>query len=178
MRGCVLSVTGRRSVYYGQKAVVALVIALALLISGYGSGGDAVSTKSNSDSGIESAIDRFQDAESYGQRRDILATLTADSPQRDFLSGSDENYRFTRERLDTAQYRIEYIKRRDIKIDGDNATLFADAAETRSDASADGSLETSVAPGILFELRKVDGTWLVHDVLSWQRQQRRIIGGR
>ncbi|MDY6810866.1 MAG: hypothetical protein SW127_17925 [Actinomycetota bacterium] len=114
---------------------------------------------------------------SNGSRRDILATLTPDSPQRQFYAGSDEDFDITREALNAAKYRLEYIKRRDLKIDDTDATFYADGAETRTDVSEDGSPSTMIRPGILIEVkRSADGTWLVHDVVSERRQADRELG--
>jgi hypothetical protein len=126
---------------------------------------------------VYAALDRYQHAKSTGSLRDILATLTPDSPQRQFYAGSEEDFSFTREALNVAQYRLEFIDRRDLTIDGDEATFYADSAETRTDTSEDGSPSTLIRPNILIEVtRRADGQWLVHDVVSERRQSDRELG--
>ncbi|MDL9944582.1 hypothetical protein QSJ19_03075 [Gordonia sp. ABSL11-1] len=157
---------------------VATAIAALLLLTACGSPEEegSVSLASSQDD-VYAALDRYQQAKSTGSRRDILATLTPDSPQRQFYAGSDEDFDITREALNIAKYRLEFIKRRDLTIDDTEATFYADSAETRSDTSEDGTPSTTIRPGILIEVkRRVDGTWLVHDVVSQRRQADRELG--
>ncbi|GAA1481500.1 hypothetical protein GCM10009624_19400 [Gordonia sinesedis] len=125
---------------------------------------------------VNQALDRYQQAKSSGSRRDILATLTADSPQRESYAGSDEDFDITREALNIAEYRMEFTNRRDVKISDGDATMIADREVTRNDISEDGSPVTQVEPGFLIEVKRVDGTWLIHDVVSRARQQERELG--
>ncbi|QTI69416.1 hypothetical protein [Gordonia polyisoprenivorans] len=137
-----------------------------------------MSAESDAGRGISAALDRYQQAKSAGSRRDILATLTANSPQRALLAGSDEDFAATRAMLDDAQYREEFINRRDYEIAGDTATLRSDHAVTRSDRTDDRIPSTAVTKDILIEAENVDGAWLIHDVVSPQRQIMREIEGR
>ncbi|MFT4397899.1 hypothetical protein ACLTEW_23505 [Gordonia lacunae] len=159
-----------------RQLVVRVFTVLFLLVFAVACNPGEASVSSDQD-GIYAALDRYQNAKSTGSRRDILSTLTADSPQRQFLAGSDEDYAITREMLDSVRYRQEYTKRRDLKVTGDDATLIADFAETRDDRSDDRELITTVSPGILIEAKKVNGTWMIHDVVSEKRQQLRQLGG-
>ncbi|AFA75903.1 hypothetical protein GPOL_c49090 [Gordonia polyisoprenivorans VH2] len=79
--------------------------------------------------------------------------------------------------LDDAQYREEFINRRDYEISGDTATLRSDHAVTRSDRTDDRVPSTAVTKDILIEAEKIDGAWLIHDVVSPQRQMMREIEG-
>ncbi len=132
---------------------------------------------SDSEVAISMAVDRYQQAKSKGSRQDILATLTADSPQRALLAGSDDDFAVTRSMLNDAQYRQEFINRREYKIADATASLMADYSETRSDRTDDRTPLTTVTNDMLVEAKKVDGVWLIHAVLTPQRQMMRDIEG-
>ena len=124
---------------------------------------------------IHAAVDRYEHANSHGSRRDILATLTADSPEREFLSGSDEAFAERRKQLDAAQYSEKYINRRDLTITGDTATLTTDYSETRTDGTSTGTPSQSYGKDIEFTLKTVDGEWLIYEITTPALRNDRIL---
>lgn len=156
--------------------LVGALLGVLVMVFGCDSEEESISPKSTAEAGVSAALDRYQAAKSTGSRQDILACLTSDSPQRALLAGSDEDFAVTREVLDDAQYSERFVKRRDYKIVDNYASLVADVEETRSDRTDDRKPTTSTAEGILVEAREVNGQWLIHDVLSRQRQIMRDLG--
>lgn len=160
--------------FVGLLGLVGALLAGVLIGCGT-DGGQSRSSTTAEQAGVYSALDRYQHANSTGSRQDILATLTPDSPRRALLAGTDEDFALTRQRLDAAHYSETYTNRRELKINGDKATLMADFTESRSDASADGSIETRTEREILIEAHRINGVWLIHEVLSPEARQAKIL---
>ena len=150
--------------------------AMALLFLIAGCGGREEESKSTSALlQVYAAVDRYQHANSTGSRRDMLATLTPDSPDREFLNGSDQAFDERRKELNTVKYSEEYTNRRDLKIVGDTATLTTDYAETRTDGTSAGAPMTIEGKDIEFTLKRGDGTWLVYEATTPQLRNTRIV---
>lgn len=111
--------------------------------------------------GVYAAVDRYHDADSHGTRGEVLAILTLDSPKRGRYSGSDEDFAISREALNASNYLSQALNKRDLKINGDSATLVADKHTTRDDVPI-----PIVGKGLLYELTRVDGTWLIYDTAA------------
>ena len=135
----------------------------------------APTSTSAEESHVNAAVDRYEHANSHGSRRDILATLTADSPERELLRGSDEAFAERRKQLDAAQYSEKYTNRRDLTITGDTATLTTDYVETRSDGSPTGTPRTLTGQDIEFTLKRVDGEWLIYETTTPALRNDRIL---
>lgn len=159
------------------RALVGVLSGMLMFVAACGSLEKSMPASSDSKAAISTALDRYQQAKSTGSRLEILATLTADSPQRALLAGSDDDFAVTRSMLNDGQYRQELINRRDYGIAGDTASLMADYSETRSDRTDDRTPLTTVTKDLRVEAKKVDGVWLIHDVLTPQRQMMRDIEG-
>lgn len=126
------------------------------------------------DAGINDALNRYELAMNKGGRRDILGVLTEDSPQRQFYAGSDEDFAITREYMSEIKYKFAFTKRREVAQSDNSGTVRTDIAETRT--IADEPASTQIKPNYLVEVRKVGSIWVVHDVVSEQRQLNRELG--
>ncbi|WP_442902985.1 MULTISPECIES: Rv0361 family membrane protein [Gordonia] len=160
-----------------RTVVVVTTMTLLLLIAACGTHEETSMPTSTSaeESHVNAAVDRYEHANSHGSRRDILATLTADSPERELLRGSDEAFAERRKQLDAAQYSEKYTNRRDLTITGDTATLTTDYVETRSDGSPTGTPRTLTGQDIEFTLKRVDGEWLIYETTTPALRNDRIL---
>ena len=130
---------------------------------------------SSQESQIYAAVDRYEHARSHGSRRDILATLTLDAPERFYYGGSDDAFAERRKQLDAVHFNAQYTNRRDLTITGDTATLTTDYAETRTDGTSTGTPSPSFGSDIEFTLKKVDGEWLIYEITTPAMREDRIL---